>query len=236
MRIAGFIPSRYGSTRFKAKALADIAGKPMVIRVYENAKKAALDDLFVLTDDQRIADICQKFNAQFLMTDPQCSSGTARILSIINKINCDIALNIQGDEPLVSANDLDKLINSFEDKTMVSTLITKINKIEDITNPNIVKVITDINDNAIYFSRSPIPYNRDKLKSTSYFQHIGIYAYRKITLQKFNNLKAQNLEKIEQLEQLRFLENNYKIKTVETKNIYIAVDLESDISEVEKYL
>jgi len=236
MKVLGFIPSRYGSVRFKAKALALIAGKPMVQWVYENAKKATkLDDLFILTDDERIATVCQNFGGKFIMTDPACKSGTERILSVINDLDCDIALNIQGDEPLVKSADLDNLIASFTDSSvLISTLVKKIPAPKE--NPNIVKVVKDVFDNAIYFSRSTIPFNRDNLANLEYFQHIGIYAYTKTILQKFNDLKGQNLEKIEMLEQLRFLENGYKIRTVETQNTYIGVDTEEDAKEVAKII
>ena len=239
MKTIGFIPSRYGSTRLKAKALANIAGKPMVEWVYANAKAAKnLDDVIILTDDERIADAVKKFGGKFEMTDPSCNSGTERILSVLDKFHCDIAINIQGDEPLVKAADLDRLVEGLvkSKDAPVATLITKIHDKSLVQNPNVVKVVLDNWNNGIYFSRANIPFDRDNTGTVQYFQHIGIYAYKTEILKKFNSLEGKILENIEKLEQLRFLENGYKIKTVETENTYISVDIADDLDAVEKYL
>jgi len=239
MKTIGFIPSRYGSTRLKAKALSIIAGKSMVEWVYTNAKKAKnLDDVIILTDDERIADAVKNFGGKYEMTDPSCNSGTERILSVLDKFECDIAINIQGDEPLVQADDLDRLVDGLVNSkdAPVATLITKIKNKEFINNPNVVKVVLDNWDNGIYFSRANIPFDRDNTGNVQYFQHIGIYAYKKDILQKFNSFEGKTLENIEKLEQLRFLENGYKIKTVETDNTYISVDIADDLEAVERYL
>jgi 3-deoxy-manno-octulosonate cytidylyltransferase (CMP-KDO synthetase) len=238
MKIIGFIPSRYGSTRLAAKSLAKIDGKTMVERVFSNVKKSRkLDDVIILTDDKRIADVIDSFNGRFEMTSKDCNSGTDRIISVLDKIDCDIAVNIQGDEPLVHSEDIDKLVSVFEDENVdIATLIRKIDKKEHINNSNVVKVVLDKDNNGIYFSRANIPFNRDNIDGIQYYQHIGIYAYRKEILKKFNDMESKILENIEKLEQLRFLENGYKIRTVETENVYISVDVKDDLEAVEKFI
>jgi 3-deoxy-manno-octulosonate cytidylyltransferase (CMP-KDO synthetase) len=239
MKTIGFIPSRYGSTRLKAKALSIIAGKPMVEWVYTNAKKAKnLDDVIILTDDERIAEVVKNFGGKYEMTDPACNSGTERILSVLDKFVCDIAINIQGDEPLVQSADLDSLVDGLVNSqdAPVATLIRKIKDNALVINPNVVKVVLDNWNNGIYFSRANIPFDRDNSGIVQYFQHIGIYAYKTDVLKKFNSFEGKTLENIEKLEQLRFLENGYKIKTVETENTYISVDIADDLDAVERYL
>jgi 3-deoxy-manno-octulosonate cytidylyltransferase (CMP-KDO synthetase) len=190
-----------------------------------------------LTDDKRISDVIESFDGKFEMTSKDCNSGTDRIISVLDKINCDIAVNIQGDEPLVHSDDIDKLVSAFEDETVeIATLIRKIDKKEHINNPNVVKVVLDKDNNGIYFSRANIPFNRDNIDGIQYYQHIGIYAYRKEILKKFNDMESKILENIEKLEQLRFLENGYKIRTVETENVYISVDVKDDLEAVEKFI
>ncbi|MDR0676861.1 MAG: 3-deoxy-manno-octulosonate cytidylyltransferase [Elusimicrobiota bacterium] len=238
MKVIGFIPSRYGSTRFLAKSLAKIDGKTMIEMVYSNVKSSKkLDDLIVLTDDERIARVVANFNGKFEMTDKNCNSGIDRIISVLDKFDCDIVVNIQGDEPLANAEDIDKLLPLFKDETInVTTLVRKINEKNFIEDPNIVKVVLDGENNGIYFSRATIPFNRDNVEKITYYQHIGIYAYRKKVLKKFVEMKSRNLENIEKLEQLRFLENGYKIKTVETQNIYMSVDTKDDLESVQKFI
>ncbi len=240
MKIIGFIPARYGSTRLHAKALAKINGKTMIERVYTNsAKSKELEKVVVLTDNDLIANEVKNFGGNVAMTSENCNSGTERIISILNDFDFDVALNIQGDEPLVNSEDLDNLSRVFlnEKDVNIATLIRKIeaHEAESVKNPNCVKVVLDAWQNAIYFSRANIPYNRDNIDVT-YYQHIGIYAYKKEVLQKFDKFESKILENIEKLEQLRFLENGYKIKTVLTKNKYVSVDVKEDLEAVEKAL
>lgn len=235
MKVIGFIPSRYGSTRLKAKPLSLILGKTMINRVYENVRLSKkLDDLFILTDDERIANVVENFGGKVIYTNKDCNSGTERIISVLDSFDCDIVINIQGDEPLVNSNDIDALIDAFSDQNVnVATLIQRIDN--SLDNPNVVKVVLDNDKNAIYFSRYPVPYNRDNIKDIKYYKHIGIYAYKVSVLKKFKDMHGV-LDNIEKLEQLRFLENGYKIKTVETNNTYISIDVEEDLKKVENFL
>ncbi len=235
MKVIGFIPSRYSSIRLKAKPLALILGKTMIERVYENVKLSKkLDDLFVLTDDERIAKVVESFGGKFIFTSKDCNSGTERIISVLDSFDCDIALNVQGDEPLVNSLDIDSLVEVFKDENVkIATLIQNIS--DNIDNSNIVKVVLDNEKNGIYFSRAPIPYNRDNLENVKYYKHIGIYAYRAEVLKKFKNMHS-TLDNIEKLEQLKFLENGYKIRTVETNNSYISIDIKEDLERLEKFL
>jgi 3-deoxy-manno-octulosonate cytidylyltransferase (CMP-KDO synthetase) len=238
MKVIGFIPARFNSQRFPGKPLALINGKPMIEHVYSRCMQAKLlDDVYVLTEDKKIVDAVKKFGGKVLMTSKKCSTGTERIASIINKIKCDVAVNIQGDEPIIQPQDIDNLVKSFKDKNvLISTIARDLIEHEFIQDPNIVKVIIDSNDFAIYFSRCAIPYIRDNAKNIKYYQHIGLYAYRTNVLKIMNKLKNRMLEEAEKLEQLRFVENGYKIKVVKTKFRTFSVDIPSDIKIVENEL
>ena len=210
MKILGVIPARYASSRFEGKPLKDICGHTMIEWVYKRAKNADIDEIVVATDDERIFKAVEKFGGNVVMTAENHQNGTSRIIEVINKKeykNYDFIINIQGDEPLI-----------------------------DIDSINIL--ITDFNDNAIYFSRSVIPYERDKNNSRNikYFKHVGIYGYTAKFLNELKNLKEGVLEKIESLEQLRFIENGYKIKVLETKSQVIGVDTQEDLKEVVKFI
>jgi len=229
MKILGIIPSRYSSVRFPGKPLADILGKPMIQRVYEAAAKSKyLDDVMVATDDKRIFDCAKGFGARVLMT-PECNSGTDRLAFVVKKIGCEIAVNIQGDEPMMRPEIIDAAVRPLvaDKNVLISTVATIMDGDSEKNDPNSVKVILDKNNFAIYFSRLPLP---NSLK------HIGLYAYRKNFLEKFSRMAQTPLELAEKLEQLRILENGYKIYVAKTKYDTIAVDTKSDLERVKKCL
>ncbi len=239
--ITGIIPARYKSTRFPGKPLAQILGKPLIQIVYENAKKSKfINELIIATDDERIYDVAKKFNADVVMTPSEIPTGTDRVAFVAKEINTDIVVNIQGDEPLLTADMIDSAIAPFftEEKIDISTLAVKIKSEDDLFNPNVVKVVFDKNNFALYFSRSPIPFCRDAttkeewLKRGEYYKHIGIYVYSKASLLKFVNLPHSKLEEFEKLEQLRALENGMKIKVVVTEKDTIGVDTPNDLEKV----
>jgi 3-deoxy-manno-octulosonate cytidylyltransferase (CMP-KDO synthetase) len=234
MKIIGVIPARFGSTRFPGKALADIGGKPMIQHVWESSSKSKLiNELYVATDDKRIFDAVGMFWGKAVMTSPKHKSGSDRIGEVVKNIKCDIVVNIQGDEPFINPLNIDKAIKPLiqDSKIMVSTLCTQIKNKEEIDNPNVVKVVTDKNGFALYFSRHSIPYNRDNSKGVSYYKHIGLYVYRKDYLMKFIKMKPSKLELTEKLEQLRILENGERIKVVVTNIDSITVDTPEDLKK-----
>lgn len=232
--VIGVIPARYGSTRLPAKALAMISGKPMIQHVYERCLKAKLlSEVLVATDDKRIFDAVINFGGNVTMTSKLHKSGTDRIGEAVRNIKCDIVVNIQGDEPMISPGNIDKAIEPLLNKKSVnvSTLCIKISDIKDINNPNVVKVVFDSNNNALYFSRSAVPFNRDNTKA-EYFKHIGLYVYRKDYLMNLIKMIPSKLEQIEKLEQLRVLESGEKIKVVKTKIDSHSVDTAADLKKI----
>ncbi|MFP4016407.1 MAG: 3-deoxy-manno-octulosonate cytidylyltransferase [Halanaerobiales bacterium] len=237
MKIAAIIPARYESTRFPGKPLAAIKGKPMIEHVFNRVKDIEeIDEVIVATDDKRIMERVKAFGGTAVMTSKELSSGTDRIAEAAADMDVDIVVNVQGDEPLLNQEMVKEAIQPFyEDATIVmSTLKKEIIDKEDINNPNVVKVVTDKNDNAIYFSRNPIPYPRNE--GAIYYKHIGLYVYNKQFLIEYSQLEQTPLEKSESLEQLRVLENAYKIRVVETKYNSIGVDVPEDIIKVEKIM
>lgn len=235
-KIIAVIPARYQSSRFPGKPLAMIAGKMMIERVYERVKEVPeIQEVLVATDDIRIFDVVTAFGGKAVMTG-ECSCGTERVYETVRDIACDIVINVQGDEPLIQKEMIQDLIITFADKDVcMATLKKKITEQDDINNPNIVKVITDKNNNALYFSRCPIPYNRNESK-TIYYKHIGIYGYTKKFLKKYVKMQRTELEKSENLEQLRVLENGFDIRVRETLYESIGVDLPEHIERVERAL
>jgi len=235
MKIIGVIPARLGSTRFPEKVIADIMGKPMIWWVWKQAKKAKLiSDVFVATDDKRIYDVVEGFCGKAVMTSKRHKSGTDRIAEAVKNIKADIVVNIQGDEPLIRPDVLDKAVAPLiMDKGLVmSTLVCKVADKKLMQDTNIVKVAVDKAGYALYFSRSAIP-SQARAESFEYFlKHIGVYVYRKDFLLKYVGMKQSGLEKTEKLEQLRVLENGYKIKTVETKFDTVPVDTKADLVKV----
>lgn len=239
--IVAIIPARYQSSRFPGKPLALIYDKPMIQWVYEKVSGVRnISSVYVATDDERIAECIRKFGGNVIMTSPNHLSGSDRIGECVNTLgleDMDIVLNIQGDEPLIRESMIHELISTIEDKNVYAgTLKEQITDMEEIENPNIVKVVTDIDSNAIYFSRYPIPYNRNKDKTLIYYRHVGVYAYRVFFLKKFTQLPKSDLEEAESLEQLRIIENCYKIKVKETKDSTIGVDTLEQLKQVEKIM
>lgn len=236
-KIICVIPSRYESTRFPGKPLALIANKPMIQWVYERCTQAgSISDVIVATDDTRIKDTVDRFGGQAVMTG-ECKCGSDRVYEACRDMDFDIVINVQGDEPLIDPAVIDELCHVFEDDTVVAaTVKTEISELEEIEDPNVVKVITDACDNAIYFSRYPIPYNRDGRDDVMYYKHMGIYGYTKAFLEQYVSMDYGQLERVENLEQLRILENGHKIKVVETDYISRGVDVPEQISEIERLI
>jgi 3-deoxy-manno-octulosonate cytidylyltransferase (CMP-KDO synthetase) len=233
-KAAGIIPVRYQSTRFPGKPLALILGKPMIQWVYEGAQEAKLlDRIIIATDDKRIFQAANKIGAEAVMTSADHSSGTERVAEAATRVDASIIVNIQGDEPLVNGAMLDALVKVLLDPSIpMATLMARVDDIALLQERDIVKVVADKEGNALYFSRSPLPY----LAPDYFFQHIGIYSYRKDFLLNFHLLPASRLEKIERLEQLRVLENGLRIKMVEISRPTLSVDTPQDIIKVEKFL
>jgi 3-deoxy-manno-octulosonate cytidylyltransferase (CMP-KDO synthetase) len=240
MRILGIIPARYASSRFPGKPLIDLKGKTMIQRVTEGAAKSALlTDLIVATDDSRIVDAVHGFGGKVMMTDAKHPTGTDRCAEIVRSLpeQYDVVINIQGDEPLVDARQLDQLLQAFSDpKVQIATLASRKIAMEDIMNPNRIKVVVDKNHSALYFSRSPIPNfanaKGEPLEIYPFLRHIGLYAYRAEVLLQLSELEETQLEKIESLEQLRWLYNGYAIKVVETEIETPNIDSPEDVEKV----
>ncbi len=241
MKILGIIPSRYGSTRFPGKPLIEIDGKSMVQRVYEQAQKCeVLNEVVVATDDQRIFDHVLAFGGKAMMTSDEHQSGTDRCNEVVQKINKDynIVINIQGDEPYINPEQIAQLCSCFlDDKTEIATLIKKIDNDHDLFDENKVKVVTNKNHFALYFSRNSIPFlkgeNKEKWRSQyTFYKHIGIYGYRTKVLSEITQLSVSKLEKAEGLEQLRWLENGYSIKTAITNLEAISIDSPEDLKKL----
>ncbi|MEA5113916.1 MAG: 3-deoxy-manno-octulosonate cytidylyltransferase [Geobacteraceae bacterium] len=245
MRVTAVIPARYASTRFEGKALADIMGKPMVQRVYERASRASLvSEVIVATDDARIEAAVKSFGGRVEMTSSFHETGTDRIAEVASRIDSDIIVNVQGDEPLIEPAMIDEAIQPLvEDSTIVmGTLKSRIRNLHDFLSPNVVKVITDLQGFALYFSRSPLPFFRDKwndLKDEAFasgrllcHKHIGIYVYRSDFLLRYTRMPQTRLEQAEKLEQLRVLENGHRIRVVETEFESIGVDSPPDLEKV----
>lgn len=243
MKAIGVIPARWGATRFEGKVLANLLGKPLVQHVWENAKKAkTLDSLIVACDDERIMKAVEAFGGKAVYTSPDQPSGTDRLAEVLNPLDVDIAVNIQGDEPLVKPIMIDSLVIALQEEkgAQMATVIRKIDDDMELTNSNVVKVVVDKNGYALYFSRYAIPYNRtnsvDASKRPKHYKHIGLYAFTKDFLFTFRNLPKSSLENAEKLEQLRALEYGYRIKTVETKFDTVGVDTPEDLKRAEEAL
>lgn len=237
MKFIAIIPARYESTRFPGKPLALISNKPMIQWVYENVKKA-VDEAWVATDDERIFKIVENFGGKAIKTLSTHQSGTDRCAEAARKIgenyDFDVVINVQGDEPFIQPKQIELLKSCFSTNAEIATLIKKIDASEDLFNPNRPKVVIDKQDNALYFSRSPIPFIRGAetenwVLMQEFWAHIGMYAYKKEVLQKISKLNQGVLEKAESLEQLRWLENGFKIKTAVTKHQSIGIDTPEDL-------
>jgi 3-deoxy-manno-octulosonate cytidylyltransferase (CMP-KDO synthetase) len=236
-RIVGVIPARLASTRLPRKMLRELAGKPLLGWVVEAARQcSALQELIVATDAEEIADYCRAQGFRVEMTSPDLASGTDRVHAVAQKVPADIYVNIQGDEPLLRAAHLSELTALFaRPEVEVGTLKT-LCPADGVTNPNVVKVVTDRDGRALYFSRATIPFDRDGSGDVVRWKHLGFYAYRKAALEQFPSLPASGLEAAERLEQLRFLEAGISIHVAETEFDTIGVDTESDLLAAEKIL
>lgn len=238
MKILCVIPARYASTRLPGKPLADIVGKPMIQHVYERSAQATIpQQVVVATDDEKVFQAVQQFGGKVVMTSSEHQTGTDRLAEVASKYaEVDVIINVQGDEPLIDPKVIDELAQEFlNDTALQMASVMSIMDSEDYQNPNAVKVVTDLNNNALYFSRSLLPYPRVAGKANVY-KHIGIYAYKKDFLLKFAKLEPTPLEQSESLEQLRALENGYKIKMIKTKSKFIGVDSIEDLQTVNELL
>ena len=236
-RILGVIPARYASSRFPGKVLASIAGKTMLQHVWERASQARyLTDVVIATDDQRVRAAAEEFRARVLITRSDHASGTDRAAEVASASNAAVIVNIQADEPMIDPAAIDAAVLGLLDQedVLMTTLKKRIESPSEITDPNVVKLVTDRAGDALYFSRSPIPYLRGATADfpTVYFKHIGLYAYRREFLLSYSDLPVGPLEQAERLEQLRALENGFKIRVIETEYESLGVDTPSDWERV----
>ena len=243
MKFIGIIPARYASTRFPGKPLALLGGKPVIQHVYEKVA-AVLEAAYVATDDERIYDVVKSFGGQVVMTRTDHKRGTDRIEEAIEKIGgeWDVVVNVQGDEPFVAKSQLDTICHCFDDSTtQIATLGKPFESMEAVQNPNSPKIVVDNMGFAMYFSRSVIPYVRGKEKSSwlthyPFLKHLGIYAYRKDVLRQITQLPQSSLEIAESLEQLRWLQNGFKIKVGTTDVETVGIDTPQDLERAEEFL
>ena len=234
----GIIPARYASTRFPGKPLAYIGGVPMIERVYKQAIKSNLNKVLVATDDERIADCVKGFGGNVVMTNPDLPTGTDRCREALtlSKIKAKLVVNIQGDEPFIDPEQINAILQLLHGHDVnIATMISPALTLGEIQNPNRVKVVTEKNGKALYFSRSPIPYSKSMEDQVSnYFIHLGIYGFKGATLQELGQLSTSSLELAESLEQLRWLQNGYNIYTVKTNERADSVDTPEDLENLEK--
>jgi len=241
MKKIAIIPARYASTRFPGKPLVNIKGKPMVQHVYDKAiESKVFDKVIVATDDVRIEKVVKGFGGAVMITSDQHQSGTDRCGEVINSLDedFDIAVNIQGDEPFIHVEQLEQLVTLFDNpNTDIATLKKQLNNIEDVHNPNIVKVVSALDKRALYFSRNPIPFTRGSEKEKwltkhDYYKHLGLYGYRVNVLKKLVKLPTSSLENCESLEQLRWLQNGFSIFIDETEHESIGIDTPEDLERL----
>jgi len=239
MKIIGVIPARFGSKRFVGKPLASINGKPMIQWVYEKASKSKyLDRVIVATDDMRIMRVVWNFGGEAMLTSRTLKSGTDRVAEVCKKMAAEIVVNIQGDEPLILARTIDQVILAMkkDNRLLMATAATPIRNLPGDDSQNIVKVVTDRFENALYFSRCDVPFHRNNRGFKGYLQHLGLYAYRSNFLLKLAKWKQTPLELSESLEQLRALERGIRIKVVRVHQPALGVDTKEDLEKVKKLL
>lgn len=243
MKSTAIIPARLASTRLPRKVLADVHGKPLIWHVWERVSQAKnINSIIVATDSAEVVEVVTDWGGTALLTDPACQSGTERLASLVGELDGDLILNVQGDEPLVDPGMLDSLVaNWLSAPCDLITPIYSITNVDDLSNPNVVKVARAYDGRALYFSRNPIPYVRDCpkeqwLEQYSFWGHIGVYGYRKEVLARYTVLPISSLQAAESLEQLRFLEAGYSVHTVETTYQSIAVDTPEDLERVRRIL
>ncbi len=235
------IPARFGATRLPGKPLVSLAGKPMIQRVYERAKLATLASrVIVATDDERIVKVVENFGGTARMTRPDHRTGTERVAEVAAHEKGDVFVNVQGDEPLLDPVAVDTAVNALleEPAAAIATVATPIKTPADIMDPNVVKTVLDFDNNGIYFSRAPIPWVRDTASKIQvrHLKHLGLYVFQRDALLEYPTLPQGELERIEQLEQLRWLENGWKIRVAEVEHDAVSVDVPEDVVRVEKLL
>jgi 3-deoxy-manno-octulosonate cytidylyltransferase (CMP-KDO synthetase) len=239
--VIAVIPARYGSTRLPGKPLATIAGRPMIQHVVERVRRAhRVSRVVVATDDDRIKRAVEDFGGEALLTRADHRSGTDRVAEVAAHLAAEIYVNIQGDEPLIDPGTIDAVVSEMleDESVQVATPCSAITRTNDIMDPNITKVVRDFDENALYFSHAPVPWVRDKdqVVAAKFWKHIGLYAFRRDALLEFPTLPPGELERIEQLEQLRWLENGFRIRVVETQYDAVSVDVPEDVARVEQLL
>jgi 3-deoxy-manno-octulosonate cytidylyltransferase (CMP-KDO synthetase) len=240
-KVVVVIPARYGSTRLPGKPLVSLAGKPMIQRVYERAKMAGhVDQVIVATDDERIVKAVERFGGAARMTRGDHRTGTERVAEVAAHVEGDVFVNVQGDEPLLDPAVVDTAVGTLLEEPMasISTVATPIKTPGDIMDPNVVKTVLDFDGNALYFSRAPIPWVRDTASKMQprHLKHLGLYVFQREALLEYPTLPQGELERIEQLEQLRWMENGWKIRVAEVERDAVSVDVPEDVARVEKLL
>ena len=240
MTVSALIPARLNSTRLEKKLIKNLGGIPVIVRTYQNIYSTKLfDEVVVVTDSDDIINVLKEYDIKFLKSKEDHNTGTDRIAEFSKKFKSDIIINVQGDEPFVLKEDLSKIINKFkndiENKINVISLMTKLISVEEINNPNNVKVVVDKNNNSLMFSRSIIPYKRVE-NNVNYFKHIGIYAFRNSFLNKFKKFKQTNLELTEMIEALRIIEHGYNIHMIEIDHEQISIDTIDDFNKAKSML
>ena len=240
MTVSALIPARLNSTRLEKKLIKNLDGIPVIVRTYQNIRSTKLfDKVVVVTDSDEIINVLKEFDIKFLKSKEDHNTGTDRIAEFSKQFKSDIIINVQGDEPFVLKEDLSKIINTFkndiENKINVISLMTKLISVEEINNPNNVKVVVDKNNNSLLFSRSVIPYKRVE-NNVNYFKHIGIYAFRNSFLNKFKKFKQTNLELTEMIEALRIIEHGYNIHMIEIDHEQISIDTIDDFNKAKSML
>ena len=238
MRIVAAIPARLNSSRLPKKLLRDICGKTLITRTYEATVNSNLfDDVLVITNSSEIIAELESSKVKYIFDDANYQTGTDRIAGVASKIEADIIINVQGDEPFINSNTIESILNTFkhdkENNIKIVSVMTPIKDEQELKNPNNVKVFTDVSDNAIYFSRHPIPFKND-LNISKAYKHVGIYAFRKESLIEFAKLNVGELESSEKIEALRLIENDIKIKMINSNDTFIGIDTEEDIQKAIK--
>ncbi|MBQ9771983.1 MAG: 3-deoxy-manno-octulosonate cytidylyltransferase [Lentisphaeria bacterium] len=238
MKTAAIIPARMGSTRFPGKVLANLGGKPIVQWVWERTKASKADEVIVASDSEEVIRAVQAFGGNAQMTSPNHPSGSDRIWEVASKLDCDIIINVQGDEPFMEPSVIDSLIDVMQESPApdMATVVVPSTREQIANNPNSPKVVVSADNTALYFSRSPIPFLREGGTDMPLYKHWGIYAYSRAALSKFVSLPESPLEKCEKLEQLRALENGMKIKVIKTNFQSIGIDTPEDLVQAEQYL
>ncbi|MGV3527776.1 MAG: 3-deoxy-manno-octulosonate cytidylyltransferase [Flavisolibacter sp.] len=238
MKAIALIPARYGATRFRGKLLTELKGIPVIVRTYEATLATGLfDEVVVVTDSEEIRAVVEQHGGKIMMSRSDHESGTDRIAEAAAGLNADVFLNVQGDTPFIKKEPLEKLLQQFEDENVqVGSLMQPLTNDEWIADPNFVKVCVDLNNNALFFSRSEIPYRRDKEAPVTFYEHIGVYAFRKKALLDFTRWQMTPLERAEKVECLRFLENGVPLRMVVTEYMGVEIDTPEDLQRAEKLL